>query len=216
MRRWYFFDLDGTVTDSKAGILNAVRHALAAFHIERPEGELLPFIGPPLSASFGEIFPNDPGKVREAIAKYREYFSVKGLFENAVYPGMAELLSDLRQAGYGMCLATSKPEPYTLRILEHFRLMPCFDHVAGAELDGPRNNKADVLRHALKLCGVTDTATCLMIGDRLHDVAGAHAVGMPCVGVLYGYGSRAELEAAGADALCPDIPSLRAMLLPAR
>lgn len=214
MKQYLFFDLDGTITDSQTGIIRSVQHALAHFGIVRPDAALLPFIGPPLRDSFGTIFPDDPAKADLAVRKYREYYAVTGIFENALYAGVADLLAALRREGRTVTLATSKPEPFALRILDHFGIAECFDHVAGAELTGPRNSKTDVLRHACELCGVTDMERCLMVGDRNYDVLGAHAVGMACVGVLYGYGSRGELEAAGADSLCPDVPALRRLLLP--
>ena len=213
MKQYLFFDLDGTVTDSQTGIIRSMQHALAHFGIVRPDEALLPFIGPPLKDSFGKVFPDDPAKADLAVQKYREYYTVTGIFENALYGGIAELLADLRHQGRTVTLATSKPEPFALRILDHFGITECFDHVAGAELTGPRNSKTAVLQHACNLCGVTTLERCLMVGDRKYDVLGAHAVGMDCVGVLYGYGSRGELEEAGADTLCPSVPALRSLLL---
>ena len=214
MKQYLFFDLDGTVTDSKTGIIRSVQHALAHFNVIRADDDLLYFIGPPLRDSFGKIFEGDTAKAELAVQKYREYYTVTGIFENALYEGIADLLADLRGAGRVLSLATSKPEPFALRILEHFGIASLFDHVAGAELTGPRNSKSSVLRHACGLCGVADMQQCLMVGDRKYDVLGAHAVGMPCAGVLYGYGSRSELEEAGAECLCDDVPALRQLLLP--
>ena len=214
MKQYLFFDLDGTVTDSKTGIIRSVQHALAHFNVSRADDDLLYFIGPPLRDSFGKIFEGDTAKAELAVQKYREYYTVTGIFENALYEGVADLLADLRGAGRVLSLATSKPEPFALRILEHFGIASLFDHVAGAELTGPRNSKSSVLRHACGLCGVADMQQCLMVGDRKYDVLGAHAVGMPCAGVLYGYGSRSELEEAGAECLCDDVPALRQLLLP--
>ena len=214
MKQYLFFDLDGTVTDSKTGIIRSVQHALAHFNVSRADDDLLYFIGPPLRDSFGKIFEGDTAKAELAVQKYREYYTVTGIFENALYEGIADLLADLRGAGRVLSLATSKPEPFALRILEHFGIASLFDHVAGAELTGPRNSKSSVLRHACGLCGVADMQQCLMVGDRKYDVLGAHAVGMPCAGVLYGYGSRSELEEAGAECLCDDVPALRQLLLP--
>lgn len=213
MKQYLFFDLDGTVTDSKPGIIRSVQHALTYFGIERADEDLLHFIGPPLRDSFGKLFDGDMAKAELAVQKYREYYAVTGIFENALYAGIADLLADLRAAGRVVSLATSKPEPFAHRILEHFGLAGVFDHVAGAELTGPRNSKTAVLRYACDLCGVADMEPCLMVGDRKYDVLGAHAVGMRCAGVLYGYGSRGELEEAGADSLCGDVLSLRRLLL---
>ena len=214
MKHYLFFDLDGTVTDSKTGIIRSVQHALGHFNVSRADDDLLYFIGPPLRDSFGKIFEGDTAMAELAVQKYREYYTVTGIFENALYEGIADLLADLRGAGRVVTLATSKPEPFAVRILEHFGIASLFDHVAGAELTGPRNSKSSVLRHACGLCGVADMQQCLMVGDRKYDVLGAHAVGMPCAGVLYGYGSRSELEEAGAECLCDDVPALRQLLLP--
>ena len=213
MKHYLFFDLDGTVTDSKTGIIRSVQHALGHFNVSRADDDLLYFIGPPLRDSFGKIFEGDTAMAELAVQKYREYYTVTGIFENALYEGIADLLADLRGAGRVVTLATSKPEPFAVRILEHFGIASLFDHVAGAELTGPRNSKSSVLRHACGLCGVADMQQCLMVGDRKYDVLGAHAVGMPCAGVLYGYGSRRELEEAGAECLCDDVPALRQLLL---
>ncbi len=213
MKQYLFFDLDGTVTDSKTGIIRSVQHALKYFDVARADDELLYFIGPPLKDSFGKLFGGDAAKADLAVQKYREYYSVTGIFENALYDGVAGMLADLRRQGRVLSLATSKPEPFAQRILEHFGIASLFDHVAGAELTGPRNSKTSVLRHACGLCGVADMAQCLMVGDRKYDILGAHAVGMDGVGVLYGYGSRGELEEAGADKLCEDVPALRQLLL---
>lgn len=213
MKQYLFFDLDGTVTDSKTGIIRSVQYALKFFDIVRADDALLYFIGPPLKDSFGKLFDGDTVKAELAVKKYREYYSETGIFENELYEGVADLLADLRRKGRTISLATSKPEPFALRILDHFGIAGLFDHVAGAELTGPRNSKTAVLRHACGLCGVADMAQCLMVGDRKYDILGAHAVGMDCTGVLYGYGSRSELEEAGADSLCADVASLRQHLL---
>ncbi|CAK7040039.1 MAG: 5'-nucleotidase [Desulfovibrio sp.] len=207
-----FFDLDGTITDSEVGIINSVQYALKHFGVSMTRESLIPFIGPPLRDSFSKLFPDDQEKVEGVIRKYREYYTDQGIFENRLYDGIFELLHTLAAEGRTLALATSKPEPFALRIVEHFDIAQCFTCVAGAEFNGPRNNKTAVLRYACERLGVTPSASCLMIGDRKYDVAGAHAVGMPCAAVLYGYGSEAELKAAEADWLCPDVPSLQALL----
>lgn len=208
-----FFDLDGTLTDSAPGILNGVQRALAHFGLHPPRESLTSFIGPPLLESFAGYFPGEPDKARTALRIYREYYRERGMFENSVYAGIPELLADLTAAGRRVHLATAKPEPFARVIVEHFGLMPCFSVLAGAELDGPRHDKTDVLRHALRLAALPPEARPVMIGDRRHDVEGAHAVGMPCAGVLYGYGSREELTAAGAEHVCDSQEALRRLLL---
>lgn len=209
-----FFDLDGTLTDSAPGILNGVQLALAHFGLHPSRESLHFFIGPPLLESFARYFPDAPEKARTALRIYREYYRERGMFENSVYPGIRELLRDLRAAGVRAHLATAKPEPFALTIMEHFGLREEVCVLAGAELDGPRHDKTDVLCHALRCAALAPQARPLMIGDRRHDVAGAHAVGLPCAGVLYGYGSREELEGAGADSLCATVAELRGLLLP--
>ena len=148
-----------------------------------------------------------------AIARYRDYFAGKGLFENTVYPGIPSLLDALENAGRRHVLATSKPGVFAERILTHFGLRRYFSAVAGSDLDGKRVKKEDVLRHALELTNAKP-ARSLMIGDREYDVAGARAVGMDCIGVTYGYGSEKELSDSGAVALADSPEALRRLLLP--
>ncbi|GKG92495.1 phosphoglycolate phosphatase [Desulfovibrionaceae bacterium] len=208
-----FFDLDGTLTDSKPGIIRSVEHALDFFHIHVPPEQLIPFIGPPLHDSFAPFFDNDTARVDLAIQKYREYYSVKGIFENSLYDGITDLLRGLQALGRRLCVATSKPEPFARRVLEHFRIDGFFSFVAGAELHGPRNNKTEVLRYACTQLGIEDMSPCLMVGDRKYDVRGAHNVGMACAGVLYGYGPREELTEARAEYLCASVDDLEKLLL---
>ena len=208
-----FFDLDGTLTDSAEGILNSVVHALAYFNLQLPREALISFIGPPLKDSFAPLLNNDQKMVETAIAKYREYFSRRGIFENRLYPGVAHMLQACSNTGLVLCLATSKPEPFALRILEYFNIRHLFSVAAGAELHGLRSDKAAVLRYAHALAGYPQQSACLMIGDRKHDVEGAHAVGMACCGVLYGYGSQEELTEAGAESICATVEELQEFLL---
>lgn len=207
-----FFDLDGTLTDSQEGILNSVSRALAHFGFQEDRTSMRRFLGPPLSESLHEYYGLTPSQTAEAIAVFREYFTDKGWLENAPYPGVEELLRDLKSAGKKLFVATSKPEVQAVRILKHFGLADYFTHISGAPLgneDGAK--KASVIRDALRF--VENRDSVVMVGDRRHDVAGAHEVGLPCVGVLYGYGDRGELEAAGADYLAGDMDGLRELLI---
>ena len=129
---------------------------------------------------------------------YREYFKPYGLYENTVYEGIKELLSELKKQGKKLVLATSKPEPFAIEILKHFELDKYFDFVAGATMDEKRVRKADVIAYALESCRITELSATIMVGDREHDVMGAKEVGLECVGVLYGYGDLEELKNAGA------------------
>jgi phosphoglycolate phosphatase len=136
-----------------------------------------------------------------AVALYRERFSEVGLYENSVYAGIRDVLSALRRSGHRLFVATSKAHVFADRIIDHFDLRDHFEQVFGAELDGTRADKSDLLAHALRTTAV-DPSQTLMIGDRSHDMVGAKNNGMKGIGVLYGYGSRDELIAAGARQLC--------------
>ena len=209
-----FFDLDGTLTDPALGITNAVMYALKKFGIPLPPREqLFPFIGPPLKDSFAAYYHLTGEANARAIRYYREYFRAGGMFENEVYPGVETMLRELKAAGKTVVLATSKPEEYARRIMEHFALAQYFDAICGATLDERRTDKAEVIAYALQTAHVTDTAATVMVGDREHDVKGAAKNGLPCIGALYGYGSREELSAAGAAAIADTVEMLRTILL---
>lgn len=198
MYKTVLFDLDGTLTDPGLGITNSVAYALKKYGIEVEEREkLYSFIGPPLNDSFKKYYGFSDEKAMEAIMYYREYFSDKGIFENEVYDGIKELLRRVKASGRKIILATSKPEKFALRILEHFELTEFFDVVAGASMDEKRNKKGDVIKYALEK-GCLTPEDAVMIGDREHDILGAQENGIDTIGVLYGYGSRDELEKAGA------------------
>ena len=206
-----FFDLDGTLTDPAQGITNSFIHALKYFGREIPSyEELCKLIGPPLPYSFETILGFPKEKVMDAVAKYREYFATKGLFENSVYPDIPELLQNLKEQGKHLVVATSKPEEYSKKIIEHFGLSKYFDFVCGSLMDESRSKKAEVIAYALECCGLgeSDKNRVLMIGDRFHDIEGAKQNGLKSCGVLFGYGSRQELEEAGADYIVKDVMDL--------
>ena len=208
-----FFDLDGTITDPKTGITHSVQYALKAFGIPVDDPDrLCGFIGPPLKDSFMHFYGMDESDAVLAVAKYREYYTDRGMFENIVYDGVEDLLSSLQSAGKRLVLATSKPTVYATEILRHFGLLSYFDFISGSNLDLTRCDKAEVIAYALEKTGVSPDHT-VMIGDRFHDVVGAKKTGLDSVGVLYGYGSREELEQYGAGHLVEDIPSLKELLL---
>lgn len=197
------FDLDGTLTDPEPGIVRSIQFALDRLDAPVPhEDELDWCIGPSLRGSFATLLANDdPAVVEGALALYRQRFSTVGLFENAVYPGIPEALIRLRDEGFPLFLATSKPHVYARRILDHFDLTRFFDGVYGDELDGRLADKAHLIDHLLASENLAKGET-IMVGDREHDVLGARANGLPCLGVTYGYGGAEELDAAGAAALC--------------
>ena len=208
---YIFFDLDGTLTDPAQGITNSFIHALKYFGREIPSyEELCKLIGPPLPYSFETILGFPKENVMEAVAKYREYFATKGLYENSVYPGIPELLQSLKEKGKHLVVATSKPEEYSIKIIEYFGLSKYFDFVCGSLMDESRSKKSEVIAYALQRCGLSDSdkERVLMIGDRFHDIEGAKQNGLKSCGVLFGYGSREELVEAGADYIVEDVNEL--------
>jgi phosphoglycolate phosphatase len=216
MKKYLLFDLDGTLTDPKEGITNSVAYALNFFGIQVEDRDtLIPFIGPPLTDSFMEFYGFEKEKALEAVEKYREYFKAGGIFENRVYEGVLPMLKTLKDAGATLILATSKPTVFARQIVERFGLDPYLDDVQGSELDGTRVKKGDVIRHALLVNGIENLDEVLMIGDRMHDVDGAHEEGIQAVGVLFGYGSEEELKSHGADFLVESVEELTAFLLEA-
>lgn len=210
--RYLLFDLDGTLTDSAEGIINSVLYALEKFGIKENDREkLTAFVGPPLLDSFMKYYGVSAAEAQTLTTYYREYFSTKGWQENRVYEGIPEALAELQAQGKHLILATSKPEVYARKIMDLFDLAKYFDLICGASMDGTISKKADVIGLVLEKLSREYLPEMVMIGDREHDVLGAKAHGIPCVGVLYGYGSRTELGSAGAAALCEavgDLPEL--------
>jgi len=191
-------DLDGTLTDPCDGITRSVTYALDGLGLPRlEERQLRSFIGPPLQDQFAAL-GLDEGEVGRAVELYRERFRDHGLYENRVYEGVPEALGALAAVPLRLAVATSKPTPFAQRIVEHFGLDVHLDVVAGSTLDGSRRTKADVIRFALTALAA-DPADAVMVGDRAQDVAGARALGLPSIGVTWGYAEPGELEAAGAD-----------------
>ncbi len=208
MIRQLLFDLDGTLTDPAEGITNSIAYALRKMDRPVPPYSLLTrFIGPPLIGSFRSFLGMTEEEALRALALYREYFAVTGLFENRPYDGIADALTGLRETGYRLYVATSKPEPYACRILEHFGLDGFFEMICGASMDERRVEKADVIRYAMERAGF-GPAGSVMIGDRRHDIQGGREAGLLTVGVLWGYGSREELTEAGADRIAGAVGEL--------
>ena len=191
--KYLLFDLDGTLTDPGLGITNSVMYALEKFKIHpMNREELYPYIGPPLTYSFQEYHGLSPEQAEQAVTFYRERFSVKGLFENEVYAGIPELLAQLQQSGITLIIATSKPEEFTHQILEHFDLACYFTFVGGNTLQESRPTKGAVIEYILEKYPSISSENAIMIGDRYFDVEGAHSSNLPAIGVLYGYGDRAQ------------------------
>lgn len=198
------FDLDGTIINSEEGITKCVQYALRAKGIEEPDlKKLLCFIGPPLEPSFREHYGMTEDEAWESVVKYRERFDVEGIFECSLYEGVKETIISLKEKGYVLALASSKPETACRRIIEHFGLTPYFDEIVGATLDGSIGTKEEVLEELGRRMAhmqITKDEMCL-IGDTKYDAAGAKIFGIRCIGVSYGFGTREDMLAAGAEAV---------------
>lgn len=193
-----FFDLDGTLTDPAQGITAACTYALQklGYPLLSYE-ELCTFIGPPLKGCFESHCGMSPEQADHAVETYREYYRDRGLFENQEIPGVRQALAELRGRGYRLCVATSKPEVFAVRILEKFELASFFEVIAGSDLAGARVEKAAVIEDLIARTGA-DRTRSLMIGDTKYDILGARQAGIAGAGVAFGYGTRAELREAGA------------------
>ena len=204
-----FFDLDGTLTDSAPGILNAVRFALEGEGMPvPPEKELMRFIGPPLTTELQAAFGIGGEEAAALVRRFQVYFKKDGMFENRVYDGVPDMLERLLASGRQAAVTTSKPEPCARTILEHFGLSHYFTAIVGSALDErTRATKAEVVAQALE---TLKPERVLLVGDRCHDVEGAHANEIPCLGVLYGYGSREELSEA--EYIAESVEALSEML----
>lgn len=203
MAEIFLFDLDGTLTESGTGIVNSVAYALKHFKIpvSDEKKELYRFIGPSLKDAFSGFYGLDEEQTLEAIRVYREYYTRQGMFENRVYKGVEEMLSSLEVKGKLLMVATSKPEIYARQILDHFHLSSYFTFIGGSLMSETRTDKTEVIRYVFESTGITNVSQAVMVGDRSYDMIGAKNAGVKRVGVLYGYGSREELEESGADLL---------------
>lgn len=191
-------DLDGTLTDPKVGITTSARYGLNKIgHPIADDVNIDWIIGPPLKASLAKILNvsvNDD-LAEQALLGYRERFSVTGLFENLVYPTVAETLKVLNERGYTLYVATAKPTIYAKQILEHFNLAQYFKVIYGSELTGERTNKAELIAYILEQEALL-AENCLMIGDREYDILGARKNSIEAIAVEYGYGSDDEITRA--------------------
>jgi phosphoglycolate phosphatase len=212
--RTLLFDLDGTLTDPRPGIVRCIRYALDKLGAACPPDDVLAFlgIGPSLRGMFGTLLETtDRGLIERALALYREQYGVTGLFENAVYDGVVDMLERARPTASATFVATLKPKVYADRIVHRFRLAHYFTAVYGSELEGKYDYKVDLLAHLLETERVR-AVDAVMIGDRAGDMVAARAHGIRSIGVLWGYGSRSELADAGADLLCASPGELGACL----
>jgi len=213
MKSIIFFDLDGTISDPKIGITKAVQYALQSFgiHISNTN-DLCKFIGPPLWNSFKDFYGFDETKTKKAVEKYREYYTVKGIYENILYDGMDAMLKKLKAQSKTLIVATSKPTITAQRVLEYFNLQQYFTFVSGSELNGERSDKKEIIQYAIEKNSIKNLSDCIMVGDRKHDIIGANGARIDSIGVLYGYGNFDELTEAGAKYIVKDITELSKLL----
>lgn len=213
------FDLDGTLTDSSEGITKSMQVALRAIGIDEPDlNELTKFIGPPLRGSMVKFYNSTPDEVQKALEVYRERYTRVGWAENKAYPGMVELVRDLQEAGFKTGMCTAKPEFFALPIAEKFGYKPYLSTITGSTLDGSMDDKAQVVALSLEKWGIVteaDKETVVLVGDRREDVLSAHANGIKCIGVGYGFGSLQELEEVGVDYYVETVEDLRKFFLKA-
>lgn len=193
------FDLDGTLTDSAEGVIRACQYMQEKMGLPVWETKDLRFIvGPPLMRTFTEDFGMDVETAEKALSVYREYYTTIGLFENKVYPGVVEMLENLHRKGKRMAVATSKKEALAVTILKHFEIAKYFEVIGGDARELGRDTKAKVIDYVLETMQA-EKADVIMVGDRMFDIEGAHALGIPCIAVEFGYGDRAEFEEYHAD-----------------
>lgn len=214
MYKYIFFDLDGTLTNSGEGIIRSLEYAFDELGLQRPDSETISkFIGPPLTVSFHEYMHYDDETTEKAIAKYRERYNIKGIFENHPYNGIHELLDELKNKDYNLAVATTKPEYMAKRVTDHYDLTKYFETVSGAI--GENDTKEAVIRRACERMNIEESefSSILMIGDRKFDIIGAHACGIKCCAVEYGFAPEGEFQEYGADYVVGEVEDLKNFLL---
>lgn len=208
------FDLDGTLTDPKVGITKCVQYALNKMGISETDlNKLEPFIGPPLQESFSGLYAFDETKTKLAIEYYRERFKESGMFENEIYPGIMELLSQLKERQKVLVVATSKPTVFAEKIVQFFGIDKYFDLIVGSNLDGTRTAKTEIIQYILDTYEGKESSEFIMIGDRKHDVIGAANTGIDSIAVCYGYGTFEELSQSNPTYIVQSVDGIREKLL---
>ncbi|MDR1399803.1 MAG: HAD hydrolase-like protein [Treponema sp.] len=201
------FDLDGTVTDSYLGITNSAKYALSRFGIIEENNTLKSFIGPPLEWSFKEYYSFSEYDVKRAVEYYRTYYSEKGVYENELYKGIDIVLKNLHEANINCIIATSKLEKYAIKVLQYFNIERYFRYVVGSNWEGTLSDKGDIIAYTIDKFKLAKEHT-IMVGDRKYDIIGAKSNGIDSIGVLYGYGTKEELDKAGATYICNRVDDL--------
>lgn len=211
---YIFFDMDGTVSESAPGIIDSIIYALGELGIEETDREKLKdFVGPPLLESFPKYYGLEGQQLLDTVRNFQSYFKEKGIWGNEMYPGIPEVLKKLKAGGRRIVLATSKPEFFAGQIIERYAIGEYFDFIAGSVMDETRTLKHEVIEYAIENMGISDRSSILMVGDRRFDVEGAAKCGIDCMGVLYGYGSREELETAGANYIAETVSDIADIIL---
>lgn len=215
MFRYILFDLDGTLTDPKEGITKCVTYALSQFGIEEDPNNLTHFIGPPLIESFEKYYNFNHIQAEEAVEFYRERFDKVGKFENRVLSGVPQMLKKLKEKDKVLAISSSKPEVFVKQILEKYEIDKYFEEVVGSTMDSSKAQKADIIAETFDRLDIRDDEKdgVIMVGDRLHDIVGAHKCGIKCIGVRFGYAKEGELEEYKADYICDTVKDLEEMLL---
>lgn len=214
MKGCVMFDLDGTLFDSSEGIKMCYRKGLEHFgiHVE-DDGELDKVIGPSLYDSYHRFFGLNGDHILEAVRIYRELYSSEGIYRIKMYDGVEKMLASLKEQGFIICLATSKPYVMAHKILDFSGLLKYFDVVCGANLDGSMSDKAELIGECLRQSGFTDKKRAYMVGDRSYDMIGAAKAGVHSIGVTYGFGTRLELINAGAEMTAYDPGNVTRILM---
>ncbi len=207
------FDLDGTLTDSREGIINGFIYALNSLGIKEEDRKSIEkYIGPPLDESFRNGYGLDEEQVKNAVNKYREYYSAEGLYLNKIYQGMKELIIDLYNNDKRVVLATAKPLEFSRRILEQNEILQYFYFLSAYMIDGTRTTKQDIIKYALDNIENLNLDESIMVGDRHYDIEGAKVNNLKTIGVTYGFGSEEELKDAGATYIAHDMKELHDIL----
>lgn len=215
MKDYIFFDLDGTLTDSKPGIFESLKKVFEHFNVQKTEKEMMPFLGPALWDSLPKYCGFTHEQCIESVKIFRTHYDKIGIYNNKVYSGIPNLLKTLKENGKKIVLATGKPETQAKIVLNHFDLTKYFDFIGGSTLDKTRSRKAQVIAWAMENCALTqkDTERIIMVGDRDNDIFGAHENGIKVVSVLYGYGTQEEFEKSKTDYICKTVDDLKEFLL---
>ncbi len=208
MYDYILFDLDGTLSDTSEGVTKGVQIALKEFGIDEDRSNLRKFIGPPLQYSFGTYYGFEGEDLDKVISIFRDYYMGGGMFENTPYDGLHELLDRIHEDGKTLAVATSKLETAAVEVLSRNGLARHFDMICGATADGKRITKTDVLEEFFRRAGNPDKRRVVLVGDTRFDAKGAIDLGIDCIGVLYGFGTREELEECGVRKIAPAVEDI--------